>query len=332
MVIQGYPIPETKRATEFTTIVPTGKRVRALVGTPYDSTGAKFDICTYFSVNNDVNNVSFLDNATRGDEAELTCPLDSSASISKDEPISVFCTDAECENIAFACDRYLNVPNNGSIIEDNFENEVPRASQVNQDNSFHYDVCQSDDKEIEFSRSDVCRSDDSKNVGLRLAIDSDDAEVFSAYRDDQEFLVDSGQNSETSPSYKEPSEPDVLHSDNSERLGIGPKREAHNLYNTDCSDQGPQYTYTATDVTIAEPHVDVDGVIPQIASMEGTPSPSQDTCNGTPPGLYVHGIIQNTPAFMLVDSRASVTAVSSSLFARISPPVHLDPAPLPYIR
>ena len=51
----------------------------------------------------------------------------------------------------------------------------------------------------------------------------------------------------------------------------------------DCSDQGPQYTYTAADVTIAETHVDIDGVIPQIASMEGRPSPSQDTCNGTPP-------------------------------------------------
>ncbi|XP_044182738.1 uncharacterized protein LOC122963370 [Acropora millepora] len=35
---------------------------------------------------------------------------------------------------------------------------------------------------------------------------------------------------------------------------------------------------------------------------------------------------------MLVDTGASVTAVSSSLFARISPPVHLDPAPLPYIQ
>ena len=435
----------------------------------------------------------------------MTCPPDRSASISKDEPISVFCTDVQCENIAFACDGYSNVPNNDGIVEDSFENEVPRASQVNQDNSFRSDVCrsdesnnegfrfdvfqsddkeievsrsdvcrsddsndvgfrfdvfqsddkeiefsrsdvcrsddsndvgfrfdvfqsddkeiefsrsdvcrsddsndvgfrfdvfQSDDKEIEFSRSDVCRSDDSndvgfrfdvfqsddkeiefsrsdvyrsddsnnlgfrfdvshsndkeielsrfdacpndgsKNVSLRLDIDSDDAEVFSAYRDDQEFLVDSGQNSETSPSCKvtsEPSEPDVLHSDDLERVGIGPKREAHNLCHTDCSDQGPQYTYTAADVTIAETHVDIDGVIPQIASMEETPSPSQDTCNGTPPGLppdslYVHGIIQNTPSFMLVDTGASVTAVSSSLFARISPPVQLDPAPLPYIR
>ena len=405
----------------------------------------------------------------------MTCPLDSSASISKDEPISVFCANEQCENIAFACDGYSNVPNNDGIVEDSFENEVPRVSQVNRDNSFRSDVCrsdesnsesfhfdvfqsddreiefsrsdvcrsddrhsesfhfdvfqsddreiefsrsdvcrsddrnnvgfrfdvfQSDDKEIEFSRSDVCRSDDSNNVGfrfdvfqsddkeievsrsdvyrsddsnnlgfrfdvfqsddkeiefsrfdacpsdgsknvsLRLDIDSDDAEVFSAYRDDQEFLVDSGQNSETSPSCKvtsEPSEPDVLHSDALERVGIGPKREAHNLCNTDCSDEGPQYTYTAADVTIAETHVDIDGVIPQIASMEETPSPSQDTCNSTPPGLppdslYVHGIIQNTPSFMLVDTGASVTAVSSSLFARISPPVHLDPAPLPYIR
>ena len=71
--------------------------------------------------------------------------------------------------------------------------------------------------------------------------------------------------------------------------------------------------------------------------MEGTSSPSQDTCNDTPPGLppdslYVHGIIINTPAFMLVDTGASATAVSSSLFARISPTVHLDPAPLQYIR
>ena len=402
----------------------------------------------------------------------MTCPPDSSAPVSKDEPISVFCTDVQCENIAFACDGYSNVPNNDGIVEDSFENEVPRASPVNQDNSFRSDVCrsdesnnvsfhfdvfqsndkeiefsrsdvcrsddsndvgfrfdvfqsddkeiefsrsdvcrsdnsndvgfrfdvfqsddkeiefprsdvcrsddsndvgfrfdvfQSDDKEIEFSRSDVCRSDDSndvgfrfdvfqsddkeielsrfdacpndgsKNVSLRLDIDSDDAEVFSAYQDDQEFLVDSSQNSETSPSRKVTSEPDVLHSDDLERVGIGPKREAHNLCNTDCSDQGPQYTYTAADVTIAETHVDIDGVIPQIASMEETPSPSQDTCNGTPPGLppdslYVHGIIQNTPSFMLVDTGASVTAVSSSLFARISPPVHLDPAPLPYIR
>ena len=91
------------------------------------------------------------------------------------------------------------------------------------------------------------------------------------------------------------------------------------------------------DVTIDENLVDIDGVIPQVASMEGTPSPSQDTCNSPPPGLlpdslYVHEIIQDTPAFMLVDTGASVTAVSSSLFAKISPPVHLDPAPLPYIR
>ena len=128
-----------------------------------------------------------------------------------------------------------------------------------------------------------------------------------------------------------------MHSDDLEGVGIGPKREAQNLCNTDCSDQGSQYTYTAADFTIAETHVDIDGVIPQIALMEGTPSLSQDTCNSTPPGLppdslYVHGIIQNTPAFLLVDTGASVTAVSSSLFARISLPVYLDPAPLPYIR
>ena len=64
----------------------------------------------------------------------------------------------------------------------------------------------------------------------------------------------------------------------------------------------------------------MDGVTPQIASMEGTHSSSQDTCNSTPLGLppdslYVHGIIQDTPAFMLVDTGAFVTAVSSSLFA-----------------
>ena len=237
----------------------------------------------------------------------MTCPPDRSASVSKDEPVSVFCTDVQCENIAFACDGYSNVPNNDGIVEDSFENEV----------------FQSDDEEIEFSRFDACPNDGSKNVSLRLDIDSDDAEVFSAYRDDQEFLVDSGQNSETSPSCKvtsEPSEPNVLHSDDLERVGIGPKREAHKLCNTECSDQGPQYTYTAADVTIAETNVDVDGVIPQIGSMEETPSPSQDTCNGTPPGLppdslYVHGIIQDTPAFMLVDTGAFVTAVSSSLFA-----------------
>ena len=93
---------KTKRATEFTTIVRPGKRVRALVGTQYDSTGAEFESCTYFSVNYVVNNVSFRDNATRGDETELTCLPDSSASISKAEPISVFCTHAQCENIAFA--------------------------------------------------------------------------------------------------------------------------------------------------------------------------------------------------------------------------------------
>ncbi|XP_044178256.1 uncharacterized protein LOC122960249 [Acropora millepora] len=227
---------------------------------------------------------------------------------------------------------------------DDKEIEFSRSDVCRSDDSnnvgFRFDVFQSDDKEIEFSRFDACPTDGSKNVSLRLDIDSDDAAVFSAYRDDQEFLVDSGQNSETSPSCKvtsEPSEPDVLHSDALERVGIGPKREAHNLCNTDCSDEGPQYTYTAADVTIAETHVDIDGVIPQIASMEETPSPSQDTCNSTPPGLppdslYVHGIIQNTPSFMLVDTGASVTAVSSSLFARISPPVHLDPAPLPYIR
>ena len=87
-----------------------------------------------------------------GDETELTCPPDSSASISKAEPISVFCTDAQCQNIAFACDKYLKVPNNDSIIEDNFENEVPRGSNGE---SFHFDVFQGDDKEIEFSRFDV---------------------------------------------------------------------------------------------------------------------------------------------------------------------------------
>ena len=118
----------------------------------------------------------------------MTCPLDSSASISKDEPISVFCTNAECENIAFACDRYSNVPNNDGIIEDNFENEVPRASQVNQDNvcrsdesnseSFRFDVFQSDNKEIKFSCSDLCRSDDSNDVGFRFDVfQSDDKEI-----------------------------------------------------------------------------------------------------------------------------------------------------------
>ena len=123
----------------------------------------------------------------------MTCPPDSSACISKDEPISAFCTDVQCANLAFACDRYRNVPNNDGIVEDNFENEVPRASQVNRDNSFrsdvcrsdesnnesfHFDVFQSDDKEIEFSRSDVCRSDDSNDVGFRFDVfQSDDKEI-----------------------------------------------------------------------------------------------------------------------------------------------------------
>ena len=88
---------------------------------------------------------------------------------------------------------------------------------------------------------------------------------------------------------------------------------------------------------IDDSHADVDGVTPQMASMERMLSPSQDPCDSHPLGLppdslYVHGMIQDTPTFMLVDTGASVTAVSSSLFARISPPVHLDPAPLPYIR
>ena len=58
---------------------------------------------------------------------ELTCSADSSASISKAEPISIFCTDAQCENIASAYDRESN---NDVIIEDNFENEGPRASHA----------------------------------------------------------------------------------------------------------------------------------------------------------------------------------------------------------
>ena len=129
---------------------------------------------------------------------------------------------------------------------------------------FRFDVSKSNDKEIEFSRSDACPSDGSRNVSFRLDIDSDDTEVFDACRDDQEFLVDSGQNSETSPSCKvRTSEPDVLHSDDLERVGIGPKREAHNLCNTDCSNQGPQYKYTAVDFNIDETHVDIDGLFPK---------------------------------------------------------------------
>ena len=313
---------------------------------------------------------------------ELTCPPDSSASISKAELISIFCTDAQCENIALACDRDTKVTINDVIIEDNFENEVPRASQVNEangfrsdvcrsdesnDESFHFDVFQSDDKEIEFCRSDVCRIDDSndvgfrfdvsqsddkeiefsysdacrsdgrKNVSFRLDIDSDDTEVFDACRDDQEFIVDSGQNSKTSTSRSvRTNGADVLSSDNLKHVGIGPDRDIIYAIRT-AAIMTPSTVYTPADVTIDENHVDMDGVTPQIASMEGTHSSSQDTCNSTPLGLppdslYVHGIIQDTPAFMLVDTGASVTAVSSSLFARISLPVHLDPAPLPYIR
>jgi len=173
---------------------------------------------------------------------------------------------------------------------------------------------------------------------FRLDIDSDDTEVFDVCRSDQEFLVDSSQNSETSTSRNvSTNEPNVLRSDDLEHVGIGPHREAHNLCNTDSSDHDPQYLYTAADMIRDESHVDIDWVTPQIASMEGTPTPSQDPCNSHPLGLppdnmYVHGIIQDTPAFMLVDTGASVTAVSSSLFARTLPPVHLDPAPLPYIR
>ena len=48
---------------------------------------------------------------------ELACPPDSSASVSKAEPISIFCNDAQCENIAFACDRNSKVTNNDVIIE-----------------------------------------------------------------------------------------------------------------------------------------------------------------------------------------------------------------------
>ena len=144
---------ETKRATEFATVVPPGKRVRALVGAPYNSTGAEFDICTYFSAKDDVNSVSFRDNATRGDEMELTCPPDSSASISKAEQIPTFCIDAQCDNIAFACDRDSKLANNDVIIEDNLENKVLRTSQVIEVN--------------EFSRLDVCRSDEGNNEGFR---------------------------------------------------------------------------------------------------------------------------------------------------------------------
>ena len=68
---------------------------------------------------------------------ELACSADSSASISKAEPISIFCTDAQCENIAFAYDRNSKVTNNDVIIEFNFENEVPRASHAK---SFRVDV------------------------------------------------------------------------------------------------------------------------------------------------------------------------------------------------
>ena len=223
----------------------------------------------------------------------------------------------QCENIAFACDRDTKVTINDVIIEDNFENEVPRASQVNKANGFRSDVCrsdesnnesfhfdvfqsddkevefcrsdvcriddsndvgfrfdvfQSDDKEVEFCRSDVCRSDDSndlgfrfdvpqsddieiefscsdacrsdgrKNVNFRLDIDSDDTEVFDACREDQEFLVDSGQKSKTSTSRSvRTNEADVLPSDNLKHVGIGLYRDRHNLCNTDCSDHDSQY-------------------------------------------------------------------------------------------
>ena len=68
---------------------------------------------------------------------ELTCSADSSASISKAEPISIVCTDAQCGFIAFAYDRDSKVTNKDIIIEDNFENEVPRASHAK---GFRFDV------------------------------------------------------------------------------------------------------------------------------------------------------------------------------------------------
>ena len=173
------------------TVVPPGKCVRALVGAPYNSTGAEFDICTYFSAKDDVNSVSFRDNATRVDEMELT---DGSASISIAEQISTFCTDAQCDNIAFSCDRNSKLTNNDVIIGDNLGNEVLRVSQVSEVNEvsrsdvcrsdesnnegFHFDVFQSDDKEIELSRSDVCRSDESNNEGFHFDVfQSDDKEI-----------------------------------------------------------------------------------------------------------------------------------------------------------
>ena len=113
--------------------------------------------------------------------------------------------------------------------------------------SFRLDVCQCDDIEIPLSSPNVCRSDHS-DIGRREDVDysakpkgtgTDDhshqnTEVFDACRDDQEFLVDSGQNGETSTSSNvRTNEPDVLHSDDLGRVGIGCHREAHNLCNTD---------------------------------------------------------------------------------------------------
>ena len=122
---------------------------------------------------------------------ELT---DGSASISIAEQISTFCTDAQCDNIAFSCDRNSKLTNNDVIIGDNLGNEVLRVSQVSEVNEvsrsdvwrsdesnnegFHFDVFQSDDKEIELSRSDVCRSDDSKTIGFHFDVfQSDDKEI-----------------------------------------------------------------------------------------------------------------------------------------------------------
>ena len=278
---------------------------------------SRSDVCQ----SDDSNDVGFRFDVSQSEEKEIEfCRSD-------------VCRGGDSNNVGFLFD----VSQSDDKEIDFSRTDVCRSDDSN-DVGFRFDVSQCNDKQIEFSRSDACPTGGGKNVSFRLDIDSDDAGMFDTCRDDQEFPVDCGQNSESSSSCKvRTSEPDVSHTDDLERVGIGPKREAHNLCNTDSSDQRPQYTYTAADVTVDESHVDIDGVTPQMASMEGTPSPSQNTGNSTPPGLppdslYVHGIIQDTPVFMLVDTGASVTAVSSSLFARISPPEHLDPAPLPYIR
>ena len=65
-----------------------------------------------------------------------------------------------------------------------FSHSEVQRSNDSKNVGFHFDVFQSDDKEIEFSHSDVWWSDDNKNVSFHLDVSqSDDSEIPSSHPD-----------------------------------------------------------------------------------------------------------------------------------------------------